>query len=304
LDKISIEYSSLSSYIPPSSFQFSLFSSFSVAKILFEMNYCYHNKKLLSVTRCKLARYVFVSILCFFSLFSFSSYVRGEESGGGDFANLIAESVVRQVIDDLFIPRFQPVRLLSLHRGYFLSGWEKGQSLTVGYSFAIGSQGSHPFLFSVSFNRTYERANLEFSVWPISFQFLPKFRLIRIGNIGGLVFGAGPILSFSKFPVSGEVSLNLILGPESVGPPEWLGVYFGLCAMDHLIKVNESIITPYITKYNFRTVVGFFIIKRKYGITPSDKFILDKFIFEWQLGLGESGIFMLFGFAFNIHFHD
>jgi hypothetical protein len=268
------------------------------------MNYCYHNKKLLSVTRRKLARYVFVSILCFFSLFSFSSYVRGEESGGGDFANLIAESVAGQVIDDLFIPRFQPVRLLSLHKGYFLSGWELGESLTIGYSFAFGTEGSHPFLFSVSFNRTYERVNLEFSFWPISFQFLPKFRFIRIGNIGGLVFGAGPILSFSKFPLSGEVSLNLILGPESIGPPEWLGVYFGLCAMDHLIKVNESIITPYITKYNFRTILGFFSIKRRYGITLSDKFILDKFIFEWQLGLGESGIFMLFGFAFNIRFPD
>jgi hypothetical protein len=268
------------------------------------MNYCYHNKKLLSVTRRKLAKYVFVSILCFFSLFSFSSYVRGEESGEGDFANLIAESVAGQVIADVFTFRLQPVRLVSLHRGYFLSGWEPGEFLTVGYSFAFGTEGSHPFLFSFSFNRTYERVNLEFSVWPISFQFLPKFRFIRIGNIGGLAFGAGPILSFSKFPLSGEVSLNLILGPESIGPPEWLGVYFGLCAMDHLIKVNESIITPYITKYNFRTVVGFFIIKRKYGITPSDKFILDKFIFEWQLGLGESGVFTLFGFAFNIRFPD
>ncbi len=273
-------------------------------KILFKMNYCYHNKKLLSVTTHKLAKYVFVSILCFFSLFSFSSYVRGEESGGGDFANLIAESVAGQVIADVFTPRFQPVRLLSLHRGYFLSGWEPGEFLTVGYSFAFGTEGSHPFLFSVSFNRTYERVNLEFSVWPISFQFLPKFRLIRIGDIGGVVFGAGPILGFSKFPVSGEVSLNLILGPESIEPPKWLGLYFGLCAMDHLIKVNESIITPYITKYNFRTILGFFIIKRKYGITPSDKFILDKFIFEWQLGIGESGIFMLFGFALNILHSD
>jgi hypothetical protein len=266
------------------------------------MNYCYHNKKLLSVTRRKLAKYVFVSILCFFSLFSLSPYVRGEESGGGDFANLIAESVAGQVIADVFTPRFQPVRLVSLHRGYFLSGWEPGEFLTVGYSFAIGAEGSHPFLFSVSFNRTYERVNLEFSFWPISFQFLPKFRLIRIGNIGGLVFGAGPILSFSKFPISGEASLDLILKSRYPG----VVVFFGLRFMDNLIEVNESVITPYVPIYNLRIILGYaFSIKDKYKSYFSDKFILDKFILEGQLlGFGESGIFMLFGFAFNIRFPD
>jgi hypothetical protein len=266
------------------------------------MNYCYHNKKLLSVTRRKLAKYVFVSILCFFSLFSLSPYVRGEESGGGDFANLIAESVAGQVIADVFTPRFQPVRLVSLHRGYFLSGWEPGEFLTVGYSFAFGAEGSHPFLFSVSFNRTYERVNLEFSVWPISFQFLPKFRLIRIGDIGGVVFGAGPILSFSKFPISGEVSLDLILKSRASG----VVVFFGLRFMDNLIEVNESVITPYVPIYNLRIILGYaFSIKDKYKSYFSDKFILDKFILEGQLlGFGESGIFMLFGFAFNIRFPD
>ena len=132
--------------------------------------------------------------------FHFHLIVRGEESGGGDFTNLIAESVAGQVIADVFTPRFQPVRLVSLHRGYFLSGWEPGEFLTVGYSFAFGAEGSHPFLFSFSFNRTYERVNLEFSVWPISFQFLPKFRLIRIGDIGRGCFWSRSNFKLLKIP--------------------------------------------------------------------------------------------------------
>ena len=207
-----------------------------------------------------MVRFAFLLNSIILLAFPIFSHIRAEMKGD-PFTDVIVAGV-ESAVADFLIPKFEPVRLLSLHRGYFLPGWEEGKSLTIGYSFAIGAEGSHPFLFSVSFNRTYERVNLEFSFWPISFQFLPKFRLIRIGNIGGLVFGAGPILSFSKFPISGEVSLNLILGSESVGPPEWLGAYFGLCAMDHLIKVNESIITPYITKYNFRTILGFFIIKK------------------------------------------
>ena len=245
------------------------------------MNYCYHNKKLLSVTRRKLAKYVFVSILCFFSLFSFLSYVRGEESGGGDFANLIAESVAEQVIADMFTFRLQPVRLLSLHRGYFLSGWEKGQSLTVGYSFAIGAQGSHPFLFSVAFDRTYEKVKLEFSFWPFSFQFLPRYRLIRIKDKGGLVFGAGPIFSFSAFPLALELSF------EAIEPPMYAGMYF----MGHLVELESSNL-PYVPEYNLRVILGGFVGKS------------NKLIVEGQFGFGGIGIFLLFGFALNISSSD
>jgi hypothetical protein len=228
------------------------------------------------------------------------SHIRAEMKGD-PFTDVIRAGV-EAAIADFLTPKFKPVRLLSLHRGYFLPGWEEGKSLTIGYSFAIGAEGSHPFLFSVSFNRTYERVNLEFSVWPISFQFLPKFRLIRIGDIGGVVFGAGPILSFSKFPVSGEISLDLILKSK---PPRVVG-YFGFRFMNNLIEVNESVITPYVPKYNLRIILGSaFSIKDEYKTYFSDKFILDKFIFEGQvLGIGESGIFMLFGFAFNIRFLD
>jgi hypothetical protein len=243
-----------------------------------------------------MVRFAFLLNSVILLAFPIFSHIRAEMKGDS-FTDVIMGG-----LEDFLAPKSEPVRLLSLHRGYFLPGWEKGESLTIGYSFAFGTEGSHPFLFSFSFNRTYERVNLEFSVWPISFQFLPKFRLIRIGNIGGLVFGSGPILSFSKFPVSGEVSLDLILGSKSAG----VVGYFGLRFMDNLIETNGSVITPYVPKYNLRMILGSaFSIKDKYKIYFFDKFILDKFIFEWQvLGIGKSGIFMLFGFAFNIRFPD
>ena len=258
-----------------------------------------------------MVRFAFLLNSVILLAFPIFSHIRAETKGDSftisieikedPFTDVIVAGV-ESAVADFLIPKFEPVRLLSLHRGYFLPGWEEGKSLTIGYSFAIGAEGSHPFLFSVSFNRTYERVNLEFSFWPISFQFFPKFRLIRIGNIGGLVFGAGPILSFSKFPLSGEVSLDLILKSRS---PRVVG-YFGLRFMDNLIEVNESVITPYVPIYNLRIILGSaFRIKDEYKTYFSDKFILDKFIFEGQLlGFGESGVFMLFGFAFNIRFPD
>jgi hypothetical protein len=247
-----------------------------------------------------MVRFAFLLKSVILLAFPIFSHIRAEMKGD-PFTDVIVAGV-ESAVADFLIPKFKPVRLLSLHRGYFLPGWEEGKSLTIGYSFAIGAEGSHPFLFSVSFNRTYERVNLEFSFWPISFQFLPKFRLIRIGNIGGLAFGAGPILSFSKFPISGEFSLDLILKSRSPG----VVVFFGLRFMDNLIEVNESVITPYVPIYNLRIILGYALsIKDKYKSYFSDKFILDKFILEGQLlGFGESGIFMLFGFAFNIRFPD
>jgi len=243
-----------------------------------------------------MVRFAFLLNSVILLAFPIFSHIRAETKGY-PFTDAIMGG-----LEDFLAPKDEPVRLLSLHRGYFLPGWEEGKSLTIGYSLAFGTEGSHPFLFSVSFNRTYKRVNLEFSVWPISFQFLPTFRLIRIGNVGGLVFGAGPILSFSKFPVSGEVSLDLILGSKSVG----VVGYFGLRFMDNLIETSENVITPYVPKYNLRIILGSaFSIKDKYKIYFFDKFILDKFIFEWQvLGIGESGIFVLSGFAFNIRFPD
>jgi hypothetical protein len=225
----------------------------------------------------------------------FSSEVRSEEKDFSNkhssFAEAIAYSALKDFwkdyfksIIDFFIPRFYPIRLLGLNRGYFLLGWKQGKSITVGYSFAIGREGSFPLLFSLSLNSTSERFSFEFAAWSflLAFQLSGKYNFVQSEDGRGIVLGFGPIFSFSGFPIAYEFSLDFL------HPTGSKILYGGIRFMNPLIKI-ESGNLPYVPIYNFRIIFGM----------P-----LNRFIFEGQFGLGKSGIFLLFGFALNIRSSD
>ena len=194
------------------------------------------------------------------------------------FANTLTDAIVEQIFSEFFTLRFKPFRV-GFHRGYFLYPWRKGIFLNVGYSFGIGAKGSFPYLFTVSFSKIFERVKLETAIWYPAVQLSSTLRILKFLD-GGFLVGISSIVGYSHLLFLGyEISANLLVAEKQ---------FAGYIGLRYMEPINQKIevILPFVPLHQFRLVFGSAIFK---------------FCFEGQLGVGDSGIFLLSGIAFMLY---